>query len=211
MHATHTAVTVSDLEATTDFYEGVLGLEYQREFTGDDGVVNYYVGTDDGASSSSSSTRTPTGPSTRRVSTTSRSRSRTSTRPSSGSSRRAGAMSTWNRRRSTRRTGERRSSTIRTATSSSSFSRSNSRGFLLAVTQRLHLAVTQRLHLAVTQRLPLRRHTASPPTSLPRRSRYPRAPSRSGPPARGSDWECDPRPDHNSNDSDRSCCTRDHR
>jgi|AntRauMinimDraft_3_1070383.scaffolds.fasta_scaffold00292_5 lactoylglutathione lyase len=50
MHATHTAVTVSDLEATTDFYEGVLGLEYQREFTGDDGVVNYYVGTDDGAS-----------------------------------------------------------------------------------------------------------------------------------------------------------------
>lgn len=50
MHAIHTAVQVSDLEATTAFYEDVLGLSYQREFTGEDGVVNYYVGTDAGAS-----------------------------------------------------------------------------------------------------------------------------------------------------------------
>jgi len=49
MHATHTAVTVSDLEATTDFYEGCSDWS-TSEFTGDDGVVNYYVGTDDGAS-----------------------------------------------------------------------------------------------------------------------------------------------------------------
>lgn len=50
MHAVHTAIWVSDIDATTDFYEGVLGLEYQREFTTEDGVLNYYVGTDAGAS-----------------------------------------------------------------------------------------------------------------------------------------------------------------
>ncbi|MXV62615.1 VOC family protein [Natronorubrum sp. JWXQ-INN-674] len=49
MNVIHTALWVSDLEQTTEFYEGVLGLEYQSQFTGDDGVVNYYVGTEDGA------------------------------------------------------------------------------------------------------------------------------------------------------------------
>lgn len=48
MHVVHTAIWVSDLEATIAFYEGVLGLEHQRDFN-DDGVVNYYVGTDGGA------------------------------------------------------------------------------------------------------------------------------------------------------------------
>jgi lactoylglutathione lyase len=49
MEVVHTAVWVSDIDATREFYEDVLGLEYQREFTLD-GVLNYYVGTDDGAS-----------------------------------------------------------------------------------------------------------------------------------------------------------------
>ena len=48
MHVSHTAIWVSDLEAATSFYEDVLGLEYQWEFT-DDGVLNYYVGTGDSA------------------------------------------------------------------------------------------------------------------------------------------------------------------
>jgi len=49
MHVAHTALWVADLDATTAFYEGVLGLDYQWEFTDDDGVVNYYVGTEEGA------------------------------------------------------------------------------------------------------------------------------------------------------------------
>ncbi|WP_255192100.1 VOC family protein [Natronobeatus ordinarius] len=49
MDVIHTAIWVSDLEETAAFYEDVLGLEFQSEFTGDDGVVNYYVGTEDGA------------------------------------------------------------------------------------------------------------------------------------------------------------------
>lgn len=48
MQVAHTALWVRDLDATSEFYEEILGLEYQREFTLD-GVVNYYVGTDDGA------------------------------------------------------------------------------------------------------------------------------------------------------------------
>ena len=47
MHIAHTALWVSDLEATKAFYEDGLGLEYHREFTVD-GVGNYYVGTEDG-------------------------------------------------------------------------------------------------------------------------------------------------------------------
>lgn len=49
MHVDHTAVWVSDLEATTDFYEDVIGLDHRWDFTGDDGVVNYYVGADRGS------------------------------------------------------------------------------------------------------------------------------------------------------------------
>lgn len=48
MDVEHTALWVSDLDATRDFYEGVLGLDYDRQFTLD-GVVNYYVGSDAGA------------------------------------------------------------------------------------------------------------------------------------------------------------------
>lgn len=48
MDVAHTAVWVSDLEATTEFYEDVLGLDYHWQFT-HDGVINYYVGSDDGA------------------------------------------------------------------------------------------------------------------------------------------------------------------
>ena len=48
MDVIHTALTVSDLDATTEFYEDVLGLEYDRQFELD-GVVNYYVGSDAGA------------------------------------------------------------------------------------------------------------------------------------------------------------------
>ena len=48
MEVVHTALWVSDLEATAAFYEDVLGLEYRQEFVLD-GVLNYYVGTEDGA------------------------------------------------------------------------------------------------------------------------------------------------------------------
>ena len=49
MDLIHTAIWVSDLETMTAFYEDVLGLEFQSEFTADDGVVNYYVGSEAGA------------------------------------------------------------------------------------------------------------------------------------------------------------------
>lgn len=49
MEVAHTAIWVSDLEASVAFYEGVLGLEHVWDFTGDDGVVNYYVGRNGGA------------------------------------------------------------------------------------------------------------------------------------------------------------------
>lgn len=48
MDVIHFAMWVSDLDETTAFYEDVLGLEYEREFELD-GIVNYYVGTPDGA------------------------------------------------------------------------------------------------------------------------------------------------------------------
>ena len=48
MEVVHTALWVSDLDATAAFYEDVLGLEYRQEFVLD-GVLNYYVGTEDGA------------------------------------------------------------------------------------------------------------------------------------------------------------------
>ncbi len=49
MDVIHTALWVSDLDRTSEFYEDVLGLEFRSQFTGDDGVVNYYVGTEAGA------------------------------------------------------------------------------------------------------------------------------------------------------------------
>lgn len=48
MDLDHTAINVGDLEASVGFYEGLLGLEYEWQFT-HDGVVNYYVGTATGA------------------------------------------------------------------------------------------------------------------------------------------------------------------
>lgn len=43
MEVDHTAVRVSDLEATKAFYEDGLGLEFHQEFRTDDGIHNYYV------------------------------------------------------------------------------------------------------------------------------------------------------------------------
>jgi lactoylglutathione lyase len=43
MDVLHTAVWVDDLEATREFYLDELGLEFSWEFTGDDGVHNYFV------------------------------------------------------------------------------------------------------------------------------------------------------------------------
>ena len=48
MDVIHTALNVSDIERTKEFYEGVLGLEHHWDFT-HDGTLNYYVGTEDGA------------------------------------------------------------------------------------------------------------------------------------------------------------------
>lgn len=48
MRVIHTALWVADLDRTLEFYEGVLGLDHQWDFTLD-GIRNYYVGTDDGA------------------------------------------------------------------------------------------------------------------------------------------------------------------
>lgn len=48
MDVAHTAIWVSDLQETRWFYEDVLGLDHQWDFTTDDGTQNYYVGTDDG-------------------------------------------------------------------------------------------------------------------------------------------------------------------
>lgn len=44
MDVLHTAIWVSDLEETTAFYCDGLGLEHTRDFVGDDGVTNYFVG-----------------------------------------------------------------------------------------------------------------------------------------------------------------------
>lgn len=43
MDVLHTAVWVTDLENTAEFYEEVLGLEHSRDFVGDDGVTNYFM------------------------------------------------------------------------------------------------------------------------------------------------------------------------
>lgn len=46
MEIRHTALWVSDLDRTLEFYVDQLGLEYDREFVGDDGVTNVFVGGD---------------------------------------------------------------------------------------------------------------------------------------------------------------------
>lgn len=42
MDVLHTAIDVDDLDRMRGFYEGLLGLEYSRDFTAD-GIHNYYV------------------------------------------------------------------------------------------------------------------------------------------------------------------------
>lgn len=48
MDVIHFAMWVTDLDESASFYEDVLGLTYDRRFELD-GVVNYYVGSEDGA------------------------------------------------------------------------------------------------------------------------------------------------------------------
>lgn len=43
MDVIHTAIWVSDLEATKAFYIDALGLEHSWDFVGPDGATNYYV------------------------------------------------------------------------------------------------------------------------------------------------------------------------
>ena len=43
MDVLHTALWVSELDATREFYEGTLGLSFSRDLDGDDGVYNYFV------------------------------------------------------------------------------------------------------------------------------------------------------------------------
>lgn len=43
MEVQHTAIRVSDLEETKEFYEDGLGLEHAWDFKTDEGVHNYYV------------------------------------------------------------------------------------------------------------------------------------------------------------------------
>jgi len=51
MKIQHTAVAVSDLETTRQFYEDGLGLEYDWDFHTEEGVHNYYVTGDGGETS----------------------------------------------------------------------------------------------------------------------------------------------------------------
>ncbi|WP_276254409.1 VOC family protein [Halomontanus rarus] len=43
MDVLHTAIWIDDVEAMKEFYTEGLGLEYSREFVGDDGVTNYFL------------------------------------------------------------------------------------------------------------------------------------------------------------------------
>jgi len=47
MEIQHTAVRVSNLEATKAFHQDGLGLDHTRDFHTDDGVHNYYVTSDE--------------------------------------------------------------------------------------------------------------------------------------------------------------------
>ena len=49
MRVIHTAIWTSDLDRMKEFYVDELGLEHSHDFVGDDGVTNYYVGGEDGA------------------------------------------------------------------------------------------------------------------------------------------------------------------
>ncbi|QIO25208.1 VOC family protein [Haloarcula sp. JP-L23] len=49
MQVIHTAIWTSDLDRMTEFFEDDIGLEHSHDFVGNDGVTNYYVGGDEGA------------------------------------------------------------------------------------------------------------------------------------------------------------------
>lgn len=49
MQVTHTAVWTSDLDRMKEFLIDEVGLEHSHDFVGDDGVTNFYVGGEDGA------------------------------------------------------------------------------------------------------------------------------------------------------------------
>lgn len=50
MQVVHTAIWVSDLDHTKEIFMDELGLEYVKDFEGGDGVRNFYVAGDGGAS-----------------------------------------------------------------------------------------------------------------------------------------------------------------
>jgi lactoylglutathione lyase len=49
MEVIHTAIWTTDLDRMKEFFIDDIGLEHQKDFVGDDGVTNYYVGGEDGA------------------------------------------------------------------------------------------------------------------------------------------------------------------
>ncbi|SFR64287.1 VOC family protein [Halogeometricum limi] len=50
MRVVHTAIWVSDLDETSKFFIDHLGLDHVKDFVGGDGVTNFYVAGDGGAS-----------------------------------------------------------------------------------------------------------------------------------------------------------------
>lgn len=50
MQVVHTAIWVSDLNQTKEIFMDELSLEYVKDFEGSDGVTNFYVAGDGGAS-----------------------------------------------------------------------------------------------------------------------------------------------------------------
>lgn len=49
MQVIHTAIWTSDLDRMKEFFIDEIGLEHTKDFVGDDGVTNYYVGGEGGA------------------------------------------------------------------------------------------------------------------------------------------------------------------
>ena len=50
MQIVHTAIRVSDLDRTKEILMDELGLEYVKDFEGDDGVTNFFIAGESGAS-----------------------------------------------------------------------------------------------------------------------------------------------------------------
>lgn len=49
MEVIHTAIWTSDLDRMKEFFIDEIGLTHSHDFVGEDGVTNYYVGGEDGA------------------------------------------------------------------------------------------------------------------------------------------------------------------